>query len=304
MKSQIPDESKKINVFAIAIAISIVISSSPVHSQFNLSEFKDTTDNAFDISSWMDNLFGFVPVATVITEPALGIGVAGALVFVNRKYDTEGKLRLQPPDVYGLGGMYTSNGSWGMGGGYMGFWKEDRIRYRGGIGYGAFNLDFYQASRNGEERKFAFNIEGFSLLQEINFRIAKAPLFAGIQYSFATSSVKFQDDPLNEVPGVDPLVLENRSGGLGPVLTYDSRDNSFTPSSGVRARAMWQYYDELFGSEPQFHKIHTFFVGYLRMNSSLIGGIRFRYASSGAPFYSLPYIEEEYQVSGIKATTP
>ena len=43
--------------------------------------FVDTLDNAFDISYYLYNLHGFLPVISPITEPAVGYGAAGAGLF-------------------------------------------------------------------------------------------------------------------------------------------------------------------------------------------------------------------------------
>lgn len=48
-----------------------------------------------------------------------------------------------PPSVSVLAGGYTENDSWFVGGGHMGSWKEDSIRYQGIIGMADLNLKFY-----------------------------------------------------------------------------------------------------------------------------------------------------------------
>ena len=257
------------------------------------AQFRDSTDGAFDASQWMSKVYGFVPLANIITEPALDIGGLGALVFIKRKFDDQGNPKPVPPDIYGLGGMGTANGSWGLGGAYLGYWKEDRLRYRGAAGYGSFNLDYYRTGLLGNERRFAFNIQGFILVQEVSFRLLKAPLFAGLQYTFSDNKAEFESDLNLEIPGVNPGFLDTRTGGLGPLLTYDSRDNLFTPNKGLKAQLLWQYYDEIFGGKPRFHRFHTFMLGYVAFNPRLVGSIRLdaRFASERTPFYSLPYVE-------------
>ncbi|RLD31002.1 MAG: hypothetical protein DRI73_09535, partial [Bacteroidetes bacterium] len=41
----------------------------------------DTLDNAFDLSHYLYNLHGFLPVISPITEPAVGYGAAVAGMF-------------------------------------------------------------------------------------------------------------------------------------------------------------------------------------------------------------------------------
>ena len=52
----------------------------------------------------------------------------------------------------------TSNGTWLAGGGYLGYWKQDKLKYSGFAGYGHINLDYYglggQNKRNCNENSF------------------------------------------------------------------------------------------------------------------------------------------------------
>lgn len=255
--------------------------------------FKDPLDNKVDLSEFLSTYYGFVPVLSLITEPALDFGVAGGLAFVNRKYDEDGVVKPIPPDMFGVGGMYTGNHSWGVGGVYSGFWAEDKIRYRGVLGYGAFNLDYYRTGPRGNERNFGFEISGLFILQEFNFRLAQVPLFLGVQYTYTNMQVGFDLGTGIDIPGVSDWELDTHNGGLGPILTFDNRDNTFTPNSGIRTQLVWQYYDPVFGGVPSFHRLQYFGLGYYPFSDNFTAGLRVdaRYISDGAPFYSLPYVE-------------
>jgi hypothetical protein len=45
------------------------------------SKFLDPEDGWFDMSAFLDMRGGFVPLAVPVTEPAVGYGVGGGLVF-------------------------------------------------------------------------------------------------------------------------------------------------------------------------------------------------------------------------------
>ena len=67
-------------VFVIIIFFSNVCF---VYSQNDTSIFKDSTDNAFDLSNFLTKQKGVLPVIVPITEPAIGYGaIGGALYFV------------------------------------------------------------------------------------------------------------------------------------------------------------------------------------------------------------------------------
>ena len=51
--------------------------------------FKDTLDGSFDISNYMYNLHGLLPIVAPITEPAVGFGASIAtLYFIPKEKDT------------------------------------------------------------------------------------------------------------------------------------------------------------------------------------------------------------------------
>src|SRR6187402_1545314 len=94
----------------------------PAHCQKQKISFKDSTDHRFDLSDWVLTANGFIPIPTIITEPAVGgfgAGLFALFVDPNTPYQDsiEGKLvktRVKP-NIYGVGGAYTVNGTWAVG---------------------------------------------------------------------------------------------------------------------------------------------------------------------------------------------
>jgi len=80
---------------------------------------KDSLDGAFDLSNYIIEANGFVPVPITITEPALG-GFGGGLVPVFLKKrppyidSVKGKRIVTPvaPDITGAIAAYTANNTW------------------------------------------------------------------------------------------------------------------------------------------------------------------------------------------------
>src|SRR6476660_6582626 len=80
---------------------------------------RDSLDQAIDISDYIVNAHGIVPVPVIITEPALGgFGAAIVPVYLKKRpayVDTiNGKVRVTPvaPDITGGLAMLTANGTW------------------------------------------------------------------------------------------------------------------------------------------------------------------------------------------------
>ena len=124
------------------VAAILLLSTTFADAETSFKEmFTDPADGAFDMSRFIKTRTGFVPILAPVTEPAVGYGIAGGLVFFHRKEGEQspdpppaGEGRMTPPSLTAVGGFATENGSRGVFGGHRGVWKEDRIRYLGGLG--------------------------------------------------------------------------------------------------------------------------------------------------------------------------
>ena len=113
--------------------------------------FKDSLDGSFDLSDYIIEANGFVPVPIIITEPALG-GFGGGLIPVFFKKrppyidSVNGKIKYTPvaPDLTGGRGIYTLNKSWFAAAFRQGTLIKSRIKYTIGGGYGSINMSYYR----------------------------------------------------------------------------------------------------------------------------------------------------------------
>ena len=100
-----------------------------------------------------------IPIIIPITEPAVGyVLVAGAMYFLPKEDP-----KFQSDMIVGATGL-TTNGTWFAGGGYLGFWKDDNLRYTGFTGYGQVTMDYYGF---GEDNPVQFDQNVFMFLQQI-----------------------------------------------------------------------------------------------------------------------------------------
>lgn len=273
------------------IYIGIIINSfAQEQKSEKVSQFKDTTDNAFDISLWMAQVYGFVPIVSLITEPAIGYGAAGGLIFVHRDKEEMEKGDMSPPSLSAVGGLYTENGTWGTFLYHQGIWKKDRIRYLGILGYASANLTYYREVPIFGERGFSFNLEGTFLVQEISIRLGSSPFFLGGRYSYFTSKSTFKLG--NEELPVDPRELKLNIGELGPVVIFDQRDNTFTPNKGSYGKIIYSYYNEIFGSDQEFSKLDSYWYGFAPAGKKWTLGLRAdaRVSWGNVPFYAKPFV--------------
>jgi hypothetical protein len=251
--------------------------------------FVDPTDGAFDASAWLASRTGFVPLVVPITEPAVGYGAAGGLVFFHPRArgaapPPEGG-RFTPPSLSLAMAFGTSNGSWGAGGGHMGVWRDEAIRYLGAAAYATLNLDFYGAADAARR----FEMQAVPIVQELVVRVARSHLYAGGRWVFAHSTIRFTDAPPEGLLGSE---ADSITSGLGAVLTWDGRDTIFTPSSGTRAEASFLWYDPALGGDYRYWKLHAYQLGYFPIVPSVTAALRVDAQLSGGdvPFYALPYV--------------
>ena len=295
----------KISALAIGFTFLFILLCSSAFANSFFEQFIDPEDGKFDTSNWILNKKGFLPVPIIITEPAVGYGGGVALLFFHAKKDEpveDAKRNLQngaeerkpslPPSISGVMGLATENGTWAAGGFHFGTWRKDHIRYTGAVGYPSVNLTFY----GSEERPILkngidYNLEGWFLLQEIIFRIKNTNLFLGpkLTYFDSTSTI----DTKFSIKGINSWELGLKNYGLGLVLKYDSRDNIFTPNTGINAEISTLFYKgEGIISSREYTITDATSRIYWKLPVDVILGWRLDGGFSGGdvPFYSLPYI--------------
>ena len=255
--------------------------------------FFDPVDNQLDLSNWLLEQKGFLPVPIVITEPAVGYGGGLAGVYFHGEM---GKGRKNsPPSISTLAAAKTENGTWFVGGGHQGIWYNDNIRYTGGIGTGLIKMEYYGLSflENGIQ----FETEANFLTQEIQFRLWDSQFFAGIGYLLLDTENTFKIAPPElDLPGIQ---FDDRSAAISLMLNYDSRNNMFTPSSGIAAELKLMDYSESWGGDDDYKEYKASILSYTTITDKLVLGLRAdaEAISGDAPFYAAPFID----MRGIKA---
>ena len=265
----------------IAIVIIIFVSNICfVYSQNKTSMFRNSTDNAIDLSHFLTKKKGVLPVLVPITEPAVGYGVVvGGLFFVPSK-----KPKKQPDIIVAAAGL-TSNDTWLVGGGYIGFWNEDKIRYRGVAGYGDVNLEYYFFGN--KPRNITLNTIIF--LQQVNFRLGKSHFFLGTKYQLAKITIPiFKDSEL-----IDPIDLKSVNSGISVIAEFDNLNNFLSPTKGARVHLSYDQNLEFLGSTRNWGKINFFTHIYYPVNKLWIPALRIesKLATGKPPFYAKPFVD-------------
>jgi hypothetical protein len=260
---------------------------------------RDTLDGALDLSSFLIDMNGFIPMPFIITEPALGGAGGGlALIFLKRRppqIDSIGNVRKvirMPPDITGGGGMYTSNDSWAGMALRSGSWVKSRLKYRIIGGYANINLSYYRTLADGQEHEVQFNFKTVPLIGYLMKQFKGTYWSAGVQYTFLATKVGF-DPSTPALDFVEAKELDSYVSMPGILVEFDKRDNVFTPDKGIRFSFSTGFSNNSFGSDYDYTNLNTLAYGYQPLRSNVIGGLRvgFQQVFGDTPFYLLPYID-------------
>jgi hypothetical protein len=262
--------------------------------------FVDKDDGHLDISDWLIDRKGFLPIPMVITEPAVGYGGGLALMFVRNSMREAAERaketgHMVPPDIWVVGAAATQNGTKAAFGAGMASFDDDHWRYRGAIGRADVNLSFYGISGTGlggGAQSLAYTLDGWMSSQQVLRRLGDSNSWVGLRWIYLdlNSKADITSDPRSNLL---PDAFTKRTSGLGLTLEHDSRDSIFTPSSGWTGALDATFYDPKWGSDSRFQSYRGHVFAYWPVMKDVIVGGRLdaRSVSGRTPFYMLPFID-------------
>lgn len=263
----------------------------PEAKRTGLARFFDPKDGQFDLSTFLENPRGFLPIPVVVTEPAVDYGGGGVALFLRprREAGVEGWAR---PDISALGGIATQNGTWGTFAGDASRWLDGRLRTLAGGGTGTVNLDFYGlgADRASFDEAVRYSLQFAGVVAQANWQLApRSPWAIGVRYVYADVEPKLRDEPV--FPGLTDRVRVVISAPTA-IVEYDTRDNVFTPTRGIYAESAYLASREGLGATVDFERFDQTLIGWHPLPHDVTLGARGNYAwaSDGTPFFLRPYV--------------
>ena len=256
-----------------------------------VAEAFDPVDGQFDVSSFLERAHGFLPIPVIVTEPAVGYGGGIVAMFVRprRQAGSEGYAR---PDISVLGAIATENGTRMAVAGDVSRWLDGRLKTLAGAAAGDIKLDVYglgtQASDLNEAVRYTLTIRGAGAAAD--WQLApKSPWSVGVRFVYADVEPKLREDPI--FPDLEDRI-RTTVAGPGASLTYDSRDNLFTPTRGVYSETSLFVSNRAFGASRDFERFGQVVMGYWPVASRITLAARADYqrSSDGAPFFMRPFI--------------
>ncbi|WP_105254380.1 BamA/TamA family outer membrane protein [Pseudoalteromonas sp. T1lg75] len=252
----------------------------------------------------------FLPVPTIITEPAVGAGLGLAGLFFHDSKSNQDKATtdtpIMPSGISVIGGAYTSNHSHLVALGHLAFWRNDTLRYRGAVGYGDINLDFYSLGKLQLSEPLKLNLRGPALIQTLSARWRDSNWFFGAKQLYRHVDISLAESPLHAFEGrwveevnhaFEQIELENNTSGLGLVAEYDSTDSPFNPELGYNYNLEYMIFDSALGSDSDYHSYIFSALNYWHLTNKARVALRLDYegvsnrGSGNLPVYVLPYID-------------
>jgi hypothetical protein len=254
----------------------------------------DAEDQMPDASAFLETAYGFVPLGTIITDPTVGYGGGLGFLFI-QPTSVQGERSFRP-DLSGVMGFGTDNGSWGAGAADSRLWREGRLKTLAAGFYASVNLQFFPEEGTEVDRPQAYHLETYGAIAEGHWRIGSSRTSVGLRVTYADVTTSLESsDAVGAIPGLG----QNLLSALAPIVTFDSRDNFFTPTGGLYAQGSLSVFSSAFGGDTDFQLLSLSGMWYTRLSSQLTLGIKADVSATfdRAPFYLRPYVE----LRGIQA---
>jgi hypothetical protein len=183
------------------------------------SKLRSPEDGQFDVSGFLDEKYGFLPIILPITEPAVGYGGAAGVAFVSEPLG-KAAAGFGRPNMTIVGAMGTENGSWGAVAGDVRHWLDDRLQTLAGVIYTSVNLDFHGIGNDSllAHSPLRYNFQPAGGTLQGKYRLGDSRFWAGLNYAYARTHVKF-DAPIG-TPGPELSIGSSSKRRLHNQLNY------------------------------------------------------------------------------------
>ena len=246
---------------AIVLILGVFILAPPTATASNVEDTVEQTAEQTDAASRIFDSERFFVMPIPISNPTIGTGLGLSTMYLFQAGENA------PPSSVNLVGFYADSKSWAGALGTETYFRDDKYRLSGWVGYYDANLEFYGVGSGAGDRgeSIGINQRGPMLLARFLARIASS-LFIGPQYRYIANETALQDPILPpDLPGdLIPSSIKNVTSGLGVVLEHDTRDSKFSPLEGSYAELLANFAHEKIGSDNNYEQYE---VSYNRFGS-------------------------------------
>ncbi|MCP3879850.1 MAG: BamA/TamA family outer membrane protein [Sulfitobacter sp.] len=216
----------------------------------------------------------------VVSNPSIGTGAGATGMYF---YDVGSGGEGQPRSSVQLMGAYTHTDSYFAGLMNSLHMLQDRVRSKAGLFHAKINNEYRDPL--GGDADFATDV--WAAFAQATYRI-QGDWFLGMQG--VVSDVQYRPDTPRDGDYLDRVGAEDTTaGGIGPVVSYDSRDNIHYPGSGTLFEVKGFYKPSSWGNEADYAIGDMAVNHYIGLTTTHILALR-AYGRSGTE--NMPYSDK------------
>ncbi len=239
-----------------------------------------------------------VPAPLPISSPTVGVGIVLGLgyIFPFSKND-----KISPPSTIGVAGLYTNNGTNGIGVGGDLYMKEDTYEVTALYVHGTVYYNLY-GSGPFEGIQLPLVQTGDLFRAEV-LRRTWWKVFIGARFWAGTSFVTLGQTNV-ELPALPPGVgFRNNMRALGIRMIRDTRPNQFFPTAGMKLEFTSDFFMQSLGSKYSFQAYRFTFSKYHSLSKNQVLAYNLFACSTGGepPFYGNCIYGTSNQLRGYTA---
>lgn len=240
----------------------------------------------------------FIPIPIIFYTPETRFGAGVAMLYAFR---FGGQSDSQRPSQFQLGFAYTQEKQILAYLPFQIFSTDEKYNIYGELGYYRYIYQVFGVGNETKEIAKEPYTAQFPRVRLNILRLIKPKLYAGIRYWFDDYQInEFQNGGLI----AEEILNGSRGGiisGLGPVLTFDSRDNIFFPSSGYLAELEIFRNAPALGSDFKFTRISLDATKYFSIKKDKIfaTNLYLVHNSGEPPFQQLAFIGGTKKMRGF-----
>ncbi len=240
----------------------------------------------------------FVPAPLPISSPTVGVGIIPGLgyIFPFSKND-----KISPPSTIGVAGLYTNNGTNGIGLGGDLYMKEDTYEITALYVHGTVYYNLYGSGPfEGIELPL---VQTGDLFRAEFLRRTWWKVFIGARFWAGTSFVTLGQTTV-ELPALPPGVgFHNTMRALGIRMTRDTRPNQFYPTAGMKLEVTSDFFMQSLGSKYSFQAYRFTFSKYHSLGKNQVLAYNLFACATGGepPFYGNCIYGTSNQLRGYTA---
>jgi outer membrane protein assembly factor BamA len=240
----------------------------------------DTPGESAEKPKKVDLLVAPVP----LSNPASGTGLAvGAIGF----YNPNGEPRQW---ISGVGLIYTSRGTTGIGAYHSMSFGQDLWRLTGLISYAEAHRHYYGIGEEAGNRGDILDLvsDEFTFQVELLRRVIPHG-YAGVRYRLFDTDGSPQQPSTPTLPAPPDSQLNSTQSAFGPSLAYDTRDSSLQPRRGAYITSVWLFGVRALGDSFAHNRLKMSAAGYFPLGTRTVLAVRGSLCSAGGevPYYDL-----------------